>query len=1013
MEYYGQAKITYKLSDTPFKKGGEGSVYDIVGKADYVAKIYHGSVVTAELEAKIKYITNNPPSKSILNQIAWPVDYLNDANGKFVGFVMPKLKIDAELGDLYIYPPKPKKATLSYEQKVIVAINICRVISEIHKAGYVFGDFNPCNIGVNLTTGNVAFLDTDSYHIYDKDTKHTYRCVVCLNGYVAPELIQNCKGADYKTAPLPTFTQETDRFALAIHIFKLLFNGYTPYNGIKDTERSSQASPGVGNVAIERDNYCFKPGNKPLSPAVPSLDAFPEDVRDLFTRAFIGGRYAPTARPAAEEWDKALCSYRSSLVQCKNNPLHHYDGSLTSCPYCEADRQYMIAMNGGAANSSSNSQISFSQPVTVPTVSSGSTPRTSSSGRTSVTGYASGGSAALGGAINRGTKNQNKVGFKKKLKIGIISTLCLLLVVGGILGGVYYKNGMDAINETIELINSVPDSVESYYLYEDVIAEAYSTYSSLSEWQKKKVTNSDKILTIIPQYNEYKVALLRTAAEGVDVNTVSQTTSLKDTVEMYNALNDEQKALLSTPEKAQYENYLKVYQVINDIDAISNDLVNKYNTITSVKRSYLTIDDNFKQLVYNYELINGFESQLEFLNQFTFTAIDEGYSIKVADGVELQGEIVIPSVYNNQDVVKIESNAFAKQRKLTSVIIPNTILQIDSGSFAGCNRLESLTLPFVGESITKGTFTHIFGNSSVPQSLKKVTITLQDKVVDSAFSGCNHIEQIVYEEELDYIGANSFSGCEALSSFNSSEVGTVNLSGAMDKIGNSAFKNCESITHIIFSDEILTIDNYAFSGCKNIEELNLTNRITTIGDYAFQGLKKLTIITVPNNIEVIGQGAFNNCSSLEEITVPFIGRSKEARNISDGWRGTAPARYEQVLGFIFGYKEQIKTGGTGKNTNYSFDNVRYGSVEGAVWQYSYPHNSAGNDHATAKGNIVSVYYYIPTSLKKVIITNQTDVPTAAFNGCTMLTDITFTQGLENQGDCAFQNCTATIHNGTE
>ena len=62
MEYYGQSKTSYKLSDTPFKKGGEGSVYDIVGKADYVAKIYHSSVVTAELEAKIKYITNNPPS---------------------------------------------------------------------------------------------------------------------------------------------------------------------------------------------------------------------------------------------------------------------------------------------------------------------------------------------------------------------------------------------------------------------------------------------------------------------------------------------------------------------------------------------------------------------------------------------------------------------------------------------------------------------------------------------------------------------------------------------------------------------------------------------------------------------------------------------------------------------------------------------------------------------------------------------------------------------------------------
>ena len=55
MDYFGQ-KTKYTLEVTPFKKGGEGSVYNIVGKSDAVAKIYHSGVVTAELEAKIKEI---------------------------------------------------------------------------------------------------------------------------------------------------------------------------------------------------------------------------------------------------------------------------------------------------------------------------------------------------------------------------------------------------------------------------------------------------------------------------------------------------------------------------------------------------------------------------------------------------------------------------------------------------------------------------------------------------------------------------------------------------------------------------------------------------------------------------------------------------------------------------------------------------------------------------------------------------------------------------------------------
>lgn len=36
----------------------------------------------------------------------------------------------------------------------------------------------------------------------------------------------------YEKTPLDTFTKETDYFALAIHIFKLLNNGFTPFNGI-------------------------------------------------------------------------------------------------------------------------------------------------------------------------------------------------------------------------------------------------------------------------------------------------------------------------------------------------------------------------------------------------------------------------------------------------------------------------------------------------------------------------------------------------------------------------------------------------------------------------------------------------------------------------------------------------------------------------------------------------------------------------------------------------------------
>lgn len=819
MEYVGSNNAKYTLENTPFKKGGEGSVYNIVGKPNCVAKIYHGSVITAELEAKIKYIKNNPPSKTILDQIAWPLDYLRNANGQFVGFVMPKLKIDAELGELYKYPPK--KIKLTNEQKLVVAINICRVISEVHKAGYVFGDFNPCNIGVNLTTGNVAFLDTDSYHIYDKNTQHTYRCSVCLPGYVAPELIKRCKGTDFKSAPLPTFTQESDRFALAIHIFKLLFNGYTPFNGIPENITSSQASPGQGNEAIEKDNYCFKPGNKPMSASVPPMDSFPPEICDLFSRAFIVGRYNATLRPTAEEWDKALCDYRNNLVVCAKNPLHSYYKDLQDCPYCQAELNYNLTLSGkkvyGNTSSGSVSQLNFSNPVAVP-VSSTSSNRTSSRGSVSTSSKAS---TTLTGAISKGKSNQKQTGFRKKFKRFVIAMLCILIVGSGVAGGLYYKNGIDNANATAELIEYLPNEIYDYEHYDDLINDAYSAYLNLADWQKNKVSNKDKLLAIVPAYNEYKVGNLRTEMQKVTVDSVETTTALADTVNLYNALKPDQKALLTVEEIHALDNYVKVNNVIKGLNDINDDLVDRYGEVKDVQKIYYSIDPQFTNLVYNYGLVEEFDDKLAFLNLFAFEQNEAGtYSIKVKDPTSLSGKVELPAKYDGQDVV------------------------------------------------------------SIPEG---------------------------------------------------------------------AFENCKNVTAFI----------------------------------------------VPNTVTEIGKGAFKGCSRLEEITIPFTGNRENS------------AAYKAVFGYIFGYANKTNTDVQSNSKSEVFVNKNAMSYNGAIWQYSC-YDTKIDSYFYNKYKINCYYYFIPSSLKKVTITKQTEVKTAAFNGCNMLTSITFTQGIQKQGECAFQNCTATV-----
>jgi serine/threonine protein kinase len=325
----------YNLAKAPFAKGGEGEVFAIHDTA-FVAKCYFKP--SGELEEKLLYMVNHRPKASILSSIAWPLDVIYDENHHFAGFVMERLSSTRDLQEVYAYPPQ-----FSFKNRLIIAKNICTVISELHSAKYIFGDFNPNNIVVDGKTGEVTFIDTDSYHIVlDKTKNKAYRCKVDCPGYVAPELLQkiyhDSKSYTYENAPLDTFTQETDNFALAIHIFKLLMNGFTPFNGVDENNRSPRPSPGVGHDSVWQDSYCFKPGFKSMTPVVPPKNTIPPYIRSLFDKAFIAGRRDPGKRPSPDEWYTALGRYEGDLKPC-GNPIHQYYRPLPRCPWCEAEER--------------------------------------------------------------------------------------------------------------------------------------------------------------------------------------------------------------------------------------------------------------------------------------------------------------------------------------------------------------------------------------------------------------------------------------------------------------------------------------------------------------------------------------------------------------------------------------------------------------------------------------------------------------------------------------------------
>ena len=356
--------------------GGEGYIYEVAEDTSLLMKVYKETdslgepIVTSDLVNKLLFMIANPPSILIEKGIiAWPLEavWVEQGDGsapRLSGFVMPKMAIDEHIQRVYSYR-HPQLDMAEYASfptvvsRISIAINLCAALHELHRVGYVVGDFNHRNIGVNYNTGQIYFVDCDSFHITDNDG-NVYRSNVIMAGYLAPEIISHCNsertgGRDFnldKVAP-PTFTKESDLFCLAVHIFKLMMNGVDPFRGVKSDAMGSTASPFVGNDAIERNAYVFKQGNKPSAVFCPPMESVPPEIFLLFEKAFIQGAANPRMRPDAETWYHALNRLLTNdLVQCPVDAKHQYYRQLTQCPYCTADYQHMQVQGGGYASAS-------------------------------------------------------------------------------------------------------------------------------------------------------------------------------------------------------------------------------------------------------------------------------------------------------------------------------------------------------------------------------------------------------------------------------------------------------------------------------------------------------------------------------------------------------------------------------------------------------------------------------------------------------------------------------------
>ena len=353
LSYKGSKGNTYTIG-AKIKGGGEGTVYEVVGHQNKVAKIYLPKILSERknLENKILAMIKQPVKNAIDSSghvfICWPEEAIYDNSGFFCGFIMPKASSVTKLQLLYLSDTRKQKLpNFTWKVLLVIAFNLANAVNSVHAAGHIVGDFNPNNVLVD-NNGKVTLIDVDSFDI--KSDGNRYPCEVGVEDYLAPEL----QGKNMKHA---NFTEESDRFSLAIHIFQLLMDGNHPFHSaVKSNLNSKHTSPIAPHIANGECGYIKQSNSGEIPPGAPPYTMLPQKVRDSFLQVFSYTSALNSIvanRPTAYDWAMILLDVynnqpTNTCTKIKNQ-IHVYPTTISYCPWCDCEQKKKIAHTNALA----------------------------------------------------------------------------------------------------------------------------------------------------------------------------------------------------------------------------------------------------------------------------------------------------------------------------------------------------------------------------------------------------------------------------------------------------------------------------------------------------------------------------------------------------------------------------------------------------------------------------------------------------------------------------------------
>ncbi len=191
----------------------------------------------------------------------------------------------------------------------------------------------------------------------------------------------------------------------------------------------------------------------------------------------------------------------------------------------------------------------------------------------------------------------------------------------------------------------------------------------------------------------------------------------------------------------------------------------------------------------------------------------------------------------------IGTSAFSDCENIVSITLPSTLKVIEPSAFFFAKGLKRLYINDIAAWCNVDISVHnsspMANGGTLYLNDKKVTdLVIPDTVTTIkpyTFYGCTSITSLTMGDSVTEIGDDAFANC--------TELATVTMGNGVKMIRSSAFENCKSMTELTLSQTLEVLDSSALRGCVLLESVVLPKTLTFIGDHAFKNCDALKSVT--------------------------------------------------------------------------------------------------------------------------------------------------------------------------